>query len=148
MRIGECRTHRAGQHHGAVDHGSGAQVGKAIEPLGRSVATQSGWMEPEKFTANRQSVARHLREKIPPQHAGCDDQRKRRERDVQCGAEGVVESLSYQTEERGVAFFVSNKESTVWRKTSVKTLIREKQLKYTDVDPKIRLEKDAQLPWC
>ena len=31
----ECRTNRAGQHHGAVNHGSGAQVGKAIELLGR-----------------------------------------------------------------------------------------------------------------
>ena len=33
----------------------------------------------------------------------------------------------------GVAIIVSNKESTIWRKTSVKTLPREKQLKYTDV---------------
>ena len=32
----------------SVDHGSGALVGKAIEPLGRSVDTQSGWMELEK----------------------------------------------------------------------------------------------------
>ena len=39
-----------------------------------------------------------------------------------------------QIEERGVAIIVSNKESTNWRKTSVKTLIREKQLKYTDVE--------------
>ena len=39
-----------------------------------------------------------------------------------------------QIEERGVAVIISNKESTIWRKTSVKTLIREKQLKYTDVE--------------
>ena len=39
-----------------------------------------------------------------------------------------------QIEERGVAIIVSNKESTVWRKTSVKIVLREKQLKYTDVE--------------
>ena len=38
-----------------------------------------------------------------------------------------------QIEERGVAIIVSNQESTIWRKTRVKTLITEKQLKYTDV---------------
>ena len=32
-----------------------------------------------------------------------------------------------QIEERGVAIIVSNKESTVWRKTSVKTLPRERE---------------------
>ena len=37
-------------------------------------------------------------------------------------------------EERGMAVIVSNKESTVWRKTSVKTSLREKQLKYTDLE--------------
>ena len=35
-----------------------------------------------------------------------------------------------QIEERGVAIIVSNKESTAWRKTNVKTLLREKQLKF------------------
>ena len=36
-----------GQHHGAVDHGSGAQLGKMVEPLWTTVTTQSGWMELE-----------------------------------------------------------------------------------------------------
>ena len=35
------------QNHGAVDHGSGAQVSKTIEPLWKTVTTLSGWMEPE-----------------------------------------------------------------------------------------------------
>ena len=39
-----------------------------------------------------------------------------------------------QIEERGVVIIVSNEGSTVWRKTSVKTLLREKQLQYTDVE--------------
>ena len=38
MRI-ECRTNRAGQHHGGVDHRSGAQVGKTIELIWRFVST-------------------------------------------------------------------------------------------------------------
>ena len=43
---------------GAVD-GHCAQVGKAIEHTGRSVATQSGWMEPEKSQPpdSRQALA-------------------------------------------------------------------------------------------
>ena len=39
-----------------------------------------------------------------------------------------------QIEERDVTIIMSNKESIVWRKTSVKTLLREKQLKDTDVE--------------
>ena len=47
---------------------------------------------------------------------------------------GLLRVVKDQIEERGVAIIVSNKESTNWRKTSVKTLIREKQLTYTDVE--------------
>ena len=43
----ECRTSRTGQHHGAVNHGSCAQMGKTIEPLWETVAEQSRWLEPE-----------------------------------------------------------------------------------------------------
>ena len=52
-----------------------------------------------------------------------------------CGAAlGVLlRVVRDQMEERGVATIVSNKESTIWRKASVKTF-REKQLKYTDVE--------------
>ena len=37
-----------------------------------------------------------------------------------------------QIGERGVVIIVTNRESTVWRKTSVKTLLTEKQLKNTE----------------
>ena len=47
---------------------------------------------------------------------------------------GLLRVVKDQIEERGVATIVSNKESTNWRKSSVKTLIREKQLTYTDVE--------------
>ena len=49
-----------------------------------------------------------------------------------------------QIEERDVAIIVSNKESTIWRKTSVKTLLREKQLKYTDVEEVRDITNDTQ----
>ena len=60
----ECRTNRAGQHHGAVDHGSGAQMGKAIEPLGGQCRyAEDGW---NLKNHSHLTVARHLREKIHP----------------------------------------------------------------------------------
>ena len=70
----ECRTNRAGQRHGAVNHGSGAQVGKAIEPLWRSVVAQSGWMELEESQPPDSDQA--LAREISTQHAGRDDQGK------------------------------------------------------------------------
>ena len=39
-----------------------------------------------------------------------------------------------QIEERGVVIIVSNRQSAIWRKASVKTVLREKQLKYVDVE--------------
>ena len=65
-------------------------TGQAIELLSRSVATQSGWMEPEESQSSegRETLARE----DPPQRAGCDDQGRRRKRNVQCSAEGVGES--------------------------------------------------------
>ena len=75
---------------GVVNHGSGAQVGKAIEPPKRRVATQSGWMEAKESQSSegRQTLARE----DPLQRAGCDDQGRRRKRNVQCSAEGVGQS--------------------------------------------------------
>ena len=39
-----------------------------------------------------------------------------------------------QIEERGVVIIVSNRESATWRKASVKTVLRENQLKHVDVE--------------
>ena len=50
------------------------------------------------------------------------------------GALGLSRVVRDQIAERGVAIIVSNKESTNWKETSVKTLLREKQLEYTDVE--------------
>ena len=55
MRIASVETNRAGQHHGAVNHGSGTQMGKTW----RTVTVESGWMEPEESQPNdsRQALA-------------------------------------------------------------------------------------------
>ena len=39
-----------------------------------------------------------------------------------------------QMEERGVVIIVMNRESGIWRKASVKTVLRENQLKYVEVE--------------
>ena len=46
-----------------------------------------------------------------------------------------------QIEERSVVIFVLKKESTIWREASVKTLLREKHLKYIDIE-KMRVVKN------
>ena len=50
---------------------------------------------------------------------------------MQCGQRELLRVVRDQIEERGVAIIASNKEPTIWRKTS---FLREKQLKYTDVE--------------
>ena len=133
MRIASVEQLEPGTIFSAVNHGSGAQVGKAIEPLWRSVDTQSGWMEAEKNHSHL-TVARHLREKTHPSMQVVTI-REGEERGL-CSAalRELLRVVRDQIEERGVAIIVSNKESTIWRKTSVKTLLREKQLKDTDVE--------------
>ena len=78
------------------------------------------------------TVARHLREKIHPSVLVVTI----RESEEMCSAalRELFRVVRDRIEERGVAIIVSNKESTVWRKTTVKTLLRKKQLKYTDVE--------------
>ena len=39
-----------------------------------------------------------------------------------------------QIEERGVVIIVTNRESAIWRKASLKTVLRENQLKYVDAE--------------
>ena len=72
----ECRTDRAGQHHGAVNHWSGAQVGKTIQSFLRSVVAQSGWMNMKNHS--------HC--------VGCDDKKRRGKRNVQCFDERATEN--------------------------------------------------------
>ena len=53
---------------------------------------------------------------------------------MQCRVEGVVENVKDQIEERGVFIIVMNRESAIWRKASLKTVIRKNQLEYVDVE--------------
>ena len=82
------------------------------------------------------TVARHLREKTHPSMLVVTISEKAKRERGMCSAalRELLRVVRHQIEERGVAIIVSNKESTIWGKTSVKTLLREKQLKYTDVE--------------
>ena len=86
------------------------------------------------------TVARHLREKI---HASMlvVTIRESEERGM-CNAalRELLRIVKDQIEERGVVVIVSNRESAIWRKASVKIVLREKQLKYTDVEEMSRHE--------
>ena len=91
------------------------------------------------------TVPRHLREKIHPSMLVVTN-REGEERGM-CSAalRELLRVVRDQIEERGVAIIASNNESTVWRKTSVKTLIREKQLKYTDVEEMRAVTNDRHI---
>ena len=99
--------------------GSGAEVNKAVEPLGRSVAAHSGWMEPENHS--HLTVARHLREKIYLSMLFVTIREGEARGMCSAALRELLRVVRDQIEERGVAVIVSNKESTLWRKTSVKT---------------------------
>ena len=45
-----------------------------------------------------------------------------------------MRSVKDQIEERGMVNIVSNRESAIWREASVKTVVRENQLKHVDVE--------------
>ena len=80
------------------------------------------------------TVARHLREKI---HHGMlvVTIREGEERGI-CSAalRELLRIVNDQIEERSVVVIVMNRESAIWRKASLKTVIRENQLKYVDVE--------------
>ena len=80
------------------------------------------------------TVARHLREKIHPSMLVVTI-REGEERGM-CNA-ALREFLRIskdQMGERSVVVIVLSKRSTIWRKTSMRTLIREEQLRYIDVE--------------
>ena len=56
-----------------------------------------------------------------------------------------VRVVKDQIEERSVVIFVLKKESTIWREASVKTLLREKQLKYIDIEKMRVVTKDRHV---
>ena len=80
------------------------------------------------------TVARHLREKTP-RNMLVVTIKEREERGI-CSAawRELLRIVEDQIEERGVVVIVSNRESAIWRKASVKTVLRENQLKYVDVE--------------
>ena len=79
------------------------------------------------------TVARHLREKIHPSMLVVTI-REGEKRNVQCGVEEMLRISKDQMGERSVVVIVLSKRSTIWRKTSMRTLIREEQLRYIDVE--------------
>ena len=124
----ECRTNRAGQHHGAADrinHGQALRWARRSNLSGGvSLRRAAGW---NLKNHSHLTVARHLREKI---HTSMPvvTVRESEERGMFSAAlREFLRVVRDQIEERGVAIIVSNKESTVWRKTSVKTLPRERE---------------------
>ena len=80
------------------------------------------------------TVARHLREKIHPSMLVVTIRESEERGMCSAALRELLRVVRDQIEERGVAIMVSNNDSTAWRKTSVKTLLREKQLKHTDVE--------------
>ena len=93
-------------------------------------------MEPEESQPND-----HLREKIHPSMLVVTIR-------GMCSAalRKLLRIVKDQIEERGVAIIVSNKKSTNWKKTSVKTLLREKQLRYIDVEEMRVVTNDKHIP--
>ena len=87
---------------------------------------------------SRLKVAGHLREKT---HSSVF--REGEERGM-CSAalREWVRVVKDQIEERSVVIFVLKKESTIWREASVKNLLREKQLKYIDIEKMRVVTKD------
>ena len=51
-----------------------------------------------------------------------------------------------QIEERGLDIFVTNRESAIWRKASLKTVLRENPLKNVDVEEMRVITKDRCIP--
>ena len=47
MMIASVEQVELGNHHGVVNHGSCAEMGKTSEPLGETVAEKNRWMEHE-----------------------------------------------------------------------------------------------------
>ena len=80
------------------------------------------------------TVARHLREKIHPSMLVVTI-REGEERGM-CNAalRELLRISKDQMGERSVVVIVLSKRSTIWRKTSMRTLIREEQLRYIDVE--------------
>ena len=80
------------------------------------------------------TVARHLREKTHSSMLVVTI-REGEERGI-CSAalRELLRIVKDQIEERGVVIIVMNRESAIWRKASLKTVTRENQLKYVDVE--------------
>ena len=80
------------------------------------------------------TVARHLREKTHPSMLVVTI-REGEERGI-CSAalRDLLRIVKDQIEERGAVIIVMNRESAIWRKGSLKTVKRENQLKYVDVE--------------
>ena len=109
-------------HHGAVNHGTSAQVGEANEPFWI-------WMEHEEPSSDGcLTSACGDSSKL----ADCNDQGRRRTRNLQCNV-GLLRVVKDQVEERSVVVIVLSKESGMWREESMKTRLYSAQLTFIDI---------------
>ena len=106
-------------------------MGKTIQLLWVTVAEQGRWLEPEE-SQSLGSCQGHAREDSP-QHVVTI--RESEERGI-CSAalKELFTIVLDQIEERSVVVIVLNKESATWKDASMKTLTRDDQLKYIDVE--------------
>ena len=91
------------------------------------------------------TVARHLRENTHPSMLVVTI-REGEERGI-CSAalKELLRIVQDQIEERGVVIIVTNRESAIWRKASLKTVLRENQLKYVDAEEN-ESDHEQQMP--
>ena len=80
------------------------------------------------------AVARHLREKTHPSMLVVKIRDGEERRICSAALRELLRIVEDQIEERGVVIIVMNRESAIWRKASLKTVLRENQLKYVDVE--------------
>ena len=80
------------------------------------------------------TVARHLREKIHPSTLVVTIRESEERGMCSAALREFLTIVKDQIEERGVVIIVMNRESAIWTKASLKSVIRENQLKYADVE--------------
>ena len=83
---------------------------------------------------NHLTVARHLREKIHPSMLVVTIGESEERGMCNAALRELLRISKDQMGERSVVVIVLSKRSTIWRKTSMRTLIREEQLRYIDVE--------------
>ena len=97
---------------------------------GLSLSKADGW---NMKSHSHLTVARHLREKTHTSMLVVTISEGEERGKCSAALRELLRVLKDQIEERGVVIIVPNRESAIWRKASVKSVLRENQLKYVDV---------------